>query len=122
MRASQKTAAHKTNRITKCQPEMSAMKKPSLKKNFIFTAIFAVFFLTSNPSLAWSGYDYENKADIEIGPGNLVREGLTFQFYDMKNDSYHTAKVLFMDSVPGGTRIQLQDMDTKKERVFMMQN
>ncbi len=101
---------------------MSAMKKPSLQKKFIFTAIFTVFFLTADPSLAWSGYDYDNKAEIEIGPGNLMREGLTFQFYDMKNDSHHTAKVLVMDSIPGGTRIQLQDVDTKKERVFMMQN
>jgi hypothetical protein len=101
---------------------MSAMKKPSLQKKIIFTAIFAVFFLISNPSLAWNGYDYDNKAEIEIGPGNLMREGLTFQFYDMKNDSYHTAKVISMDSSAGGTRIQLQDLETKKERVFMMQN
>lgn len=101
---------------------MSVRKKLSLQKKFIFTAIFAVFFLTSNPSLAWNGYDYDSKAEIEIGPGNLMREGLTFQFYDIKNDSYHTGKILLMDSMPGGTRIQLQDMDTKKERVFMMQN
>jgi hypothetical protein len=96
------------------------MKISPHKKTFI--AILTAFFLTTNPSYAWTGYDYDNKTEVEIGPGNLVREGLVFQFYDSKSDNYHTAKVLFMDSVAGGTRIQLQDLDTKKERIFIMQD
>jgi hypothetical protein len=44
------------------------------------------------PARAWEGYDFENRDRIDIGPGNLVREGLTIQFYDIKADDYHTAK------------------------------
>lgn len=87
-----------------------------------FTAAVAAFFLSINSGYAWTGYDYDNKTEVEIGPGNLVREGLVFQFYDSKADNYHTAKVLFMDSVAGGTRIQLRDLDIKKDRTFIMQD
>jgi hypothetical protein len=98
------------------------MKKPPLPKKLLAAITVALSFTTSKPSFAWSGYDYDNKTDIEIDSGNLVREGLTFQFYDMKSDSYHTAKVLFIDYTAGNTRIQLQDLDSKKERIFIMQN
>ena len=91
------------------------MKISPLTKFFTLSAI-----LFSHPSLAWTGYDYDNKTEIEIGPGNLVREGLLIQFYDSKIDNYHTAKILFMDEVAGGTRLQLQDLDSKKERTFIM--
>jgi len=70
--------------------------------------------------MAWSGYDYDNKTEVDIGPGNLVREGLMIQFYDNKDDNYHTAKVLFMQSAAGGTEIQLHDLDTNKDRTFIM--
>ncbi len=82
----------------------------------------AVFLIFSNSVLAWSGYDFDNKTDIEIGDGNLVREGLTIQFYDAKEDNYHTAKVLFMESIAGGTRIQIDDLDSEKERTLIMRN
>jgi hypothetical protein len=84
--------------------------------------IITITLLNSVSSYAWTGYDYDNKTEIEIGPGNTVREGLIIQFYDSKIDNFHTAKVLFMDEAPGGTRIQLQDLDSKKERTFIMQN
>lgn len=96
------------------------MKISSHKK--IFIAISTAFFFSINTSYAWTGYDYDNKTEIEIGPGNLVREGLIFQFYDAKTDNYRTAKVLFVESVAGGTRIQLKDLDSKKERTFIMQS
>ena len=85
-----------------------------------FLSLLFSLFLTS-PCYAWSGYDYENKSEIDIGPGNLVREGLTIQFYDVRADDYHTAKIDLMENVAGGTRITLQDLDAKKERIFIMQ-
>ncbi len=93
------------------------------KKYFLFFAstFFLALFCKQNSSYAWTGYDYDNKVEIEIGQGNLVREGLVIQFYDSKEDNYHTAKVMFMDDVAGGTRLQIQDLDTKKERTFLMQ-
>jgi hypothetical protein len=98
---------------------MSTMNLSFFKK--ILIIFFLIFFLNQDFAFAWNGYDYDNKADVEIGPGNLVREGLVIQFYDAKDDNYHTAKVLFMDSVAGGTRIQLNDLDAKKERTLIMQ-
>ncbi len=92
------------------------MKISPIRK--IFTIL--IIFFVSKSAYAWTGYDYDNKTEIEIGQGNLVREGLLIQFYDSKADNYHTAKVSFMDSIAGGTRIQLQDLDTKKERTFIM--
>lgn len=94
--------------------------KISPRKVFVFSIL--IFSLSSGSSFAWSGYDYDNKTEVEIGPGNLVREGSMIQFYDSKIDNYHTAKILFMDSVAGGTRIQLKDLDSKKERTFIMQD
>lgn len=92
---------------------------PHIKTLVIF---FAAFCLHANQSYSWTGYDYDNKTEIDIGPGNLVREGLVIQFYDSKTDNFHTAEILFMDSVVGGTRIQLKDLDIKKERTFLMQS
>ena len=84
--------------------------------------VAAIFFFSSRSSYSWDGYDYDNKIEVEIGPGNLVREGLMIQFYDSKDDNYHSAKVIFMDAVAGGTRIQLQDLDAKKERTLIMKS
>jgi len=87
--------------------------------------IFAIFFITSffaSASLkAWTGYDYDQKTTIEIEEGELVREGLTVQFYDYNSDDYHTATIHFIESVTDGTRIELRDLDAKKERIFIMQ-
>jgi len=80
--------------------------------------IFVKFFVRD--SYAWSGYDYESKTEIDIGQGNLVREGNVIQFYDSKDDNFHTAKINFMQSSAGGVEINLVDLDTKKERNFVM--
>jgi hypothetical protein len=69
---------------------------------------------------AWSGYDYESKTEIDIGQGNLVREGSMIQFYDSKDDNFHTARINFMQSSAGGIELNLLDLDTKKERNFVM--
>jgi hypothetical protein len=95
--------------------------KKNLIKNSVIIVTFVSFFLATNSAYAWNGYDYDNKTEIEIGPGNLVREGLVIQFYDSKDDQYHTAKISFIDEVAGGSRIQLRDLDTKKDRTFIMQ-
>ena len=91
-----------------------------MKTTAFFLATVAASLLTLKPAFAWTGYDYDNKTQIEIGEGNLVREGLVSQFYDSKLDNYRTAKVLFMESVAGGTRLQVKDLDTKEERTLIM--
>jgi hypothetical protein len=104
------------------------MKNHFKEKNFfkktrslLNLAVFLAFFLNSKQLHAWTGFDYVNKTTIDIGQGNLVREGLVIQFYDSKDDNFHTAKILFINEVASGTEIQLKDLDTKKERTFLMQ-
>ena len=104
------------------------MKNRFKEKNFfkktkplLNLAVFLAFFLNSNQLQAWTGFDYGNKTTIDIGQGNLVREGLVIQFYDSKDDNFHTAKILFINEVASGIEIQLKDLDTKKERTFLMQ-
>jgi hypothetical protein len=86
------------------------------------TLLFISLFLLTKSAFAWSGYDHENKTEVEIGEGNLVREGLVIQFYDNKLDNFCTAKVLFMESIAGGTRIQVKDLDSGEERTLIMNN
>lgn len=88
-------------------------------KLFFFT-IFISFLIKANNAKAWSGYDFNLKTEIDIGPGNLVREGSLIQFYDTKDDNFHTAKVIIVQSVAGGTEVVINDLDTKKERSFIM--
>ena len=92
---------------------------------FTFLKIFLSSLLISlsffiKKAQAWSGYDYETKTEIDIGQGNLVREGSLIQFYDSKDDNFHTARINFMQSSAGGTELNLLDLDTKKERNFVM--
>jgi len=94
------------------------MKLSLLKKIFI---IFIIFFFSQNPAFAWSGYDYDQKTTIEIGPGNLVREGLIIQFYDVKTDQYRTARVVLLQESSSGTNLQLEDIETKKIRNIIME-
>ena len=80
--------------------------------------IFSSFFVKN--AKAWSGYDYDTKTEIDIGQGNLVREGNFIEFYDSKDDNFHSAKINFMQSSAGGVEISVFDLDTKKERNFIM--
>ncbi len=104
-----------------------SLKKFLLKKSFFskdkfcfVSMLFLSLVLNSQNCYAWNGYDYDNKTEVEIGPGNLIREGMVFQFYDSKDDNYHTAKINFMQPNSMGTEIELEDLDTKKKRVFIM--
>ena len=88
-------------------------------KIFLNSLLIFISFFSKN-ARAWSGYDYEKKTEIDIGQGNLVREGSLIQFYDSKDDNFHTAKINFMQSSAGGVELNLIDLDTKKERNFIM--
>jgi len=82
---------------------------------------FSLFFLNfAKKAQAWSGYDYETKTEIDIGQGNLVREGNFIEFYDSKDDNFHSAKINFMQLSAGGVEVSVIDLDTKKERNFIM--
>ena len=88
-------------------------------KIFLNSSLILSIFFAKNAQ-AWSGYDYETKTEIDIGQGNLVREGSLIQLYDSTDDNFHTAKINFMQSSAGGVEMNLIDLDTKKERNFVM--
>jgi hypothetical protein len=103
---------------------MSTMKISPQKKIFVLSCLSAILstIFWAKPSYAWSGYDYENKSEIEIDKGNYVQEGYVIQFYDAKEDNYHSAKVLFREEVANGTRLQVQDLNTHTERNLIMRD
>jgi len=100
--------------------------KPTNPKTTIptfFYSLFIIFFFSlSSQSYAWSGYDFDNKVDIEIDEGNLVREGLLIQFYDSRTDNYHGGKILLMESHPGGIELKIKDLDLDIIRTFIMES
>jgi len=100
------------------------MKFTNLKTTRFFhlLILFSFFFISffTDDAQAWSGYDFDKKTEIDIGQGNLVREGNVIQFYDTADDNFRTAKVVMMQSIANGTELTVLDLDSKKERVFVM--
>lgn len=93
------------------------------RNKFILTfviMIFVVFFAVKN-SFAWDGYDYENNAAVEIGTGNLVREGEVITFFDWETEEEHRAEVKSVESAFNGTRLEVYDLNEEKDRVLNMQ-
>jgi len=79
--------------------------------------ILLILLLISSTVLAWSGFDQENNTTIEIGSGNLVREGLTITIFDWSTDTYHDVEILnFQDNI-----LEVYDTETKQKRVFEME-
>ena len=87
----------------------------------ILTILLIILFF-NNPVFAWDGYDYENDTAIEIGKGNLVREGNIIKIYDWKADQYHEVQVKLMEDSFNSVRLEVYDLDTKQNRVFEMEN
>lgn len=87
-------------------------------KFFYFFLLFLI--LQTQKSLAWSGYDFDKKTEIDIPPGNLVREGYIIEFYDSADDNFRTAKILQMQSSGQSVELTILDLDAKKQRNFLM--
>ena len=97
------------------------MKIPTTIKKISTLLVISLFFI-SKPSYSWDGYDHDHATSIEIGKGNLVREGLTIEFYDWNDDRYHIAKVLSQESSASGTELIVQDLYNNETRTFLMEN
>jgi len=95
---------------------------PAIYRSFLQLIIIGIIMFKPINSMAWEGFDYENKTSIDIPVGNLVREGYIIQFYETKSDNFRTAKVVFIQSVAMGTEIEIFDLDSKKTRFFIMRN
>jgi len=90
-----------------------------MKFKFGTLLFFAVTFTTIKNSLAWDGVDQNRNSPIEIGPGNLVREGLVIDFYD--SSELHTGRVITMNEIGNGTELVVADFnENNEERTFIM--
>lgn len=92
--------------------------------NFLknISLITTCFFLGFSNCFAWSGYDYYNGSEVEIGSGNLVREGETIKFYDWGKDEDRNAEVRAVEYLFSSTRLEIYDYLEKQIRFFDMEN
>ncbi len=87
---------------------------------FFLTILF--FCLHSTTAIAWSGVDYENQTSIDIGSGNLVREGNIIDFYQQKTNELLSGKVISINYFGNATELIIEELNTTKKRTIMMQN
>ncbi len=88
-------------------------------KNII---VACCFFLNISNCFAWTGYDRLNGSEVEIGSGNLVREGETIKFYDWDKEEDRNAEVRSVDYLFSNTRLEIYDFIEQKVRVLDMDN
>ena len=89
-------------------------------KNIFLLAI--IFFFYNNNCFAWTGYDLNNNAEIEISSGNLVREGETIRFYDWGEDEDKSGEVKSVDYLFNRTRLEIYESISNEVRIFDMEN
>lgn len=83
--------------------------------------IFLNFLIPFSQAWSWSGFDYENEANIEIGSGNLVREGERITIYDSAIGEDIKVEVLEMANSFHGTRLEVVEVETNKKRILEME-
>jgi len=91
-----------------------------MKHHFIIK--YCSIFLLPMQVLAWTGYDYEEKTIVDIGSGNLVREGYIIDLYQQKTDDFIQAKVLNIAYLGNSTEISIYDLNSDKKRILIMKN
>ncbi len=92
----------------------------TLFTTIIFTLFFAVFFYAPQ-AFAWAGYEESTNVQIDIPPGNLVRVGREISIFDFSDNKYHPMEVIFMEDIFTGTRLEVQDVESDKKRIFYME-
>jgi len=90
-------------------------------KNIIFV-IVVMFFIGINNCFAWVGYDQNSNEKMEIGSGNLVREGETIKFYDWKNEEDRSGEVRVIEYLFNSTKLEIYDLIDNEIRIFDMEN
>ncbi len=70
---------------------------------------------------AWNGFERSTGAEIEIGSGNLVKEGEVIKFYDWESEEEKRAEVVSIEYSLASTRLEIYELMTRKNRVFDME-
>ena len=90
-------------------------------KNIVTILVITFYILLSDNCFAWLGYDRLNGSEIEIGSGNLVREGEIIKFYDWDKEEDRKAEVMSLENLFSGSRLEIYDYVESKIRVFDME-
>ena len=84
---------------------------------FILISIFEI-----NNTYAWDGSDSESGASVEIGEGNLVREGETIEIYEYNTGEYKDVEVVSIEANGSTVDIEVYDSETGEYRTIEMEN
>lgn len=87
-----------------------------MNRNTIKTIAIAGLLTLSVGAQAWSGFDYEVGNYIDIGEGNLVRDGETIEYFDYDNAEYRSGDVQSVDS----DEVIVYDQESGDYRTFAM--
>ena len=71
--------------------------------------VCAAVFFSPSIAIAWDGYDYESGGYVEIGKGNLVREGEEIEYYDYESGDYRSADVEDIQGSGDGAEVEVKD-------------
>lgn len=74
----------------------------------------------SRVAIAWIGYEEVTNDMIDIFSDKYVDTGIDISYYDFRAEKYYNGYVTFKDDVSDGTRLEVNELETKKKRVFIM--
>ncbi|MGE7367913.1 DUF5334 family protein [Neorhizobium sp. NPDC001467] len=91
-----------------------------MKTIAVLVTLAALLFGTQ--TMAWDGVDAESGANVEIGKGNLVREGETIEVYDYDAGEYRDMEVQSIDSSGSSVDLEVYDNESGETRTFNMED
>lgn len=88
-----------------------------MRKAILFALALA---LMASTAFAWEGYDYDKGSHVEIGEGNLVREGETIEIYDYGSGEYKDVEVNSIYDNGSSVEVEVYDYDSGEYRTLDM--
>lgn len=80
----------------------------------------ALLLIIPSLSYGWDGYDHEAGSYVEIGKGNLVREGQEIEVYDYGTGNYNNVEVQSVTGSGSGAEVEVYDYDSGEYRTLDM--
>lgn len=81
--------------------------------------IFLLSAFVATSAMAWSGYDYERGAYVDIEKGNLVRSGHDIEIYDYQ-EGYRDVEVESIRRAGSKVEVEIRDHETGEQRTLEM--
>lgn len=88
------------------------------------SAVFLAFatLLSSTQAFSWDGVDTQSGANVEIGKGNLVREGETVEVFDHGTGEYRDMEVQSIDGSGSSVELEVFDNESGEYRTLEMES